>query len=317
MVACRMTNIAERHDPVLLSEVMENLAIKPDGLYVDATFGRGGHTQAILSRLGPTGKLIAFDKDPDAVVHARAQFSSDPRFTIVHASYAQIKGYLAQHSLVGQVNGFLFDLGVSSPQLDNPNRGFSFMRAGKLDMRMDTTRGEDASAWLSRVSEKELTEVLWKFGEERFARQITRAIIAARNESPIITTNQLADIIAKVVPARIKGKHPATKSFQAIRIAVNHELDELQQGLEQAFDVLKVNGRLLVISFHSLEDRIVKHFIQDKEWGERLPAKLPVKQVNTNSQLKRVGRAIKPSEQEIAGNPRARSAILRIAEKLS
>jgi 16S rRNA (cytosine1402-N4)-methyltransferase len=316
MAACRMTTTNDNHQPVLLNEVVSNLVTNPDGYYVDATFGRGGHAKAILDRLSPSGKLFAFDKDPQAIAYAQNYFSNDARFSLFHGSFAQITHFLSEQNILHKIDGFLFDLGVSSPQLDDPNRGFSFMRAGKLDMRMDTTRGVDAATWLATVSEKELTEALWSYGEERFARRIVRAILAARTENPITTTTQLAQIIAGAVPMHTPGRHPATKSFQAIRIVVNQELDDLKKGLDQAYTALKVGGKLLVISFHSLEDRIVKHFIQDKEEGDFLPRKLPIKQQATSS-LKKLGQAIKPTAQEIAANPRARSAILRIAEKLS
>jgi 16S rRNA (cytosine1402-N4)-methyltransferase len=317
MAACRITTMNDIHQPVLFNEVIENLVIKADGYYVDATFGRGGHAKAILDRLSPRGKLLAFDKDPQAIAYAQTYFSNDSRFSLFHGSFAQINHFLSQQDLIGKIDGFFFDLGVSSPQFDDPDRGFSFMRGGKLDMRMDTTQGMDAAEWLATVSEKELMEVLWKYGEERFARRIVRDILAVRSEKPITTTTQLAEIIAGAVPVYTKGRHPATKSFQAIRIAVNHELDDLEKGLDQAYQALKITGRLLVISFHSLEDRIVKHFIQDKELGERLPSKLPIKQQDSMPGLRKLGRAIKPNAQEIANNPRARSAILRIAEKLS
>jgi len=315
MVACRMIKTFDTHQPVLLDEAILHLAIKTTGTYIDATFGRGGHSQVILDHLGPEGRLYAFDKDPDAVAYAKIQFAHDKRFTIFHASFAKLKKCLIPENVAGKIDGVLFDLGVSSPQLDNPNRGFSFMRAGTLDMRMDTTQGEDASEWLNKVSEKELADVLWTWGEERFSRRIAHAIVLARAETPIQTTDQLSHIIAAAVPFREKGKNPATRSFQAIRIAINRELEELEYGLESAFELLKVGGRLAVISFHSLEDRLVKQFIHHKEQGPLLPARLPVKQVNVHVQLKKIGRAIKPSEQEIASNPRARSAILRIGEK--
>ena len=316
MVACRMEKTFEEHQPVLLEEVINHLTIKMDGIYIDATFGRGGHSQSILKHLGPSGHLFAFDQDPEAVAYAEKTFADDRRFKIFHAAFSKLQALLTAEGFAGKIDGILFDLGVSSPQLDNPNRGFSFMRTGNLDMRMDTSQGEDAKEWLSKIPEKELADVLWSLGEERFSRRIAHAIVEAREEAPITTTKQLADIIAKAVPTREKGKNPATRSFQAIRIAVNRELDELDQGLQQAFEVLKVGGRLLVISFHSLEDRLVKHFIQRKERSGEIPARMPIKQKDLDPPLlKRVGRAIKPSEKEIAKNPRARSAVLRIAEK--
>lgn len=317
MVACRMTQTNHQHQPVLLDEVIHNLAIKADGVYVDATFGRGGHAQAVLSHLGPTGRLLAMDKDPEAIAYARQHFSSDKRFSIYHGSFAALKTFLTQENLFGKIDGILLDLGVSSPQLDNPERGFSFQQSGKLDMRMDSSSGIDAAAWIEDIAEEKLANVLYEYGEERYSRRIARAIVAARQETPITTTQQLAEIIAKAHPAWEKGKNPATRSFQAIRIAINHELDDLHQGLEQALEALKSSGRLLVISFHSLEDRIVKHFIQHHERGDTLPARLPVKHADFKPKLKRLGRAIQPTTVEVEMNPRARSAVLRIAEKQS
>lgn len=315
MVACRMNEEINKHLPVLLTEVLENLAVKPDGIYFDATFGRGGHADAILSQLGPAGRLFAMDKDPEAVAFARQRFASDSRFVIQHGSFADLDKVLMQFGLQGKLTGILFDLGVSSPQLDNPVRGFSFMRDGALDMRMDSSSGTDAAAWIARVTEQELATILWEYGEERYARRIARAIVTARQETPITTTKQLAEIVARAHPRWQKGKNPATQSFLAIRIAVNHELDDLQKGLEHSLEALVVGGRLLVISFHSLEDRMVKRFMQHHERGDEFPAGLPIKQSRCQARLKRLGRAIKPSEQEVATNPRARSAVLRIAEK--
>lgn len=317
MVACRMTKETHQHQPVLLAEVLENLMIKPDGVYVDATFGRGGHAQAILGSLGPTGRLLAMDKDPEAIAYANQHFSSDKRFSIYHGSFAELKTFLVKENVYGQVNGILFDLGVSSPQLDNPARGFSFQQSGKLDMRMDSSSGMDAASWIESISEEELANVLWVYGEERFSRRIARAIVLARTEAPITTTQQLAEIVAKAHPAWEKGKNPATRSFQAIRIAINRELDDLKEGLEQALEGLCVGGRLSVISFHSLEDRIVKQFIQHHERADHFPARLPVKYTEHARRLKRVGRAIQPTVAEVDRNPRARSAVLRIAEKQS
>ncbi|HSW69258.1 MAG TPA: 16S rRNA (cytosine(1402)-N(4))-methyltransferase RsmH [Gammaproteobacteria bacterium] len=304
------------HQSVLLKEVIENMAIKPDGVYLDATFGRGGHARAILQHLGPNGQLLAMDKDPTAIVYAHEHFSYDPRFTIQHASFRELKKFVTKQNLSGKINGILFDLGVSSPQLDDPDRGFSFMRAGKLDMRMDDSQGVDAASFLSKIDEKELADVLWKYGEERFSRRIAKAIVTARQETPITTTIQLAEIIAKAIPVWPKGKHPATRSFQAIRIAVNQELKELELGLAQAMEVLEVGGRLLVISFHSLEDRLVKHFMRHQEQGDEIPHDLPIKHMDIELRFKRLGRAVKPDDLEMAANPRARSATLRIGEKL-
>ncbi len=316
MVACRMKEQFNEHQPVLLTEIIENLQIQPDGIYIDATFGRGGHARAILQKLGQKGRLLTMDKDPEAIAYAHNHFSNDPRFTIQHGSFAKLSNFIAKQNLIGKINGVLLDLGVSSPQLDDPNRGFSFMRAGKLDMRMDDSEGIDAATWLAKVDEKELATVLWEYGEERFSRRIAKAIVMTRAHTPITTTTQLAEIVAKAIPTWQKGKHPATRSFQAIRIKVNQELNDLEVGLKQAVDVLKVGGRLLVMSFHSLEDRLVKHFMQHQEKGDELPVGLPIKQIDIKVHFKRLGRAIKPGDKEIALNPRARSATLRIGEKL-
>lgn len=316
MVACRMEDLDNQHQSVLLAEVIANLAIKPDGIYVDATFGRGGHAQQILDQLSPTGRLIAIDKDPEAIAFAKQRFAGDQRFSIHHGSFAELEKFLRAQNVFGNVDGILLDLGVSSPQLDNAERGFSFMREGKLDMRMDSSSGIDAASWIAKIPEQELAKVLWEYGEERYSRRIARAIVTARAVKPITTTTQFAEIVKVAHPAWEKGKNPATQTFQAIRIAINHELDDLESGLNQCLEALKVKGRLLVISFHSLEDRIVKHFIQNHERGEQFPAGLPIKQECIKPRMKRLGRALKPSAQEIGLNPRARSAVLRIAEKL-
>lgn len=317
MVACHMKETSNLHQSVLMAEVLEQLAIRPDGIYVDATFGRGGHAAAILNQLGPAGRLLAIDKDPDAIAYAREHFGHDKRFLIQHGSFATLEKFLAEQQLLGKIDGLLFDLGVSSPQLDEAERGFSFLRSGKLDMRMDFSSGIDAATWITKVSEKELARVLYEYGEERFSRRIAKAIVTSREKAPITTTQQLAEIIAEAHPAWQVGKHPATRSFQAIRIAINHELDDLNLGLAQSLKALKIGGRLLVISFHSLEDRIVKHFMQEQEHGDKLPARLPVKHDNYLPKFKRVTRAIKPSMEEIDSNPRARSAVLRVGEKIS
>ncbi len=317
MAACRMNDMFQQHVPVLLNETVDHLVLAPHGVYVDATFGRGSHSQAILNRLDASSRLIAFDKDPEACAYAKHHFAHDARFTIIHHSFAHLQTELTKLNLVGNVTGILFDLGVSSPQLDNPERGFSFVRSGILDMRMDTTRGVSAKEWLATVDEKTLADVLWQYGEEKCSRRIARAIVAARAITPITTTLQLAEIIKQVMPKQKKpqDKHPATRSFQAIRIAINEELTDLQLALTQALEVLAIGGRLAVISFHSLEDRLVKQFIKLHEKGEELPRGLPVKGSAFHSRLISVGKPIKPSEQEVNANPRARSAILRIAEK--
>lgn len=306
-----------QHMPVLLPEVIANLAIKPNGIYVDATFGRGGHAQAILNQLGPDGRLFAFDKDPEAIAYAKQRFGNDARFSIEHGSFSLLQAALERKNYFGHIDGILLDLGVSSPQLDVPDRGFSFMREGKLDMRMNSAEGVDAATWLATIDETALANVLWEYGEERFSRRIARAIVTLRQTTPITTTKQLAEVVAGAIPQWQKGKHPATRSFLAIRIAVNQELDDLEKVLAQSVEALAIGGRLVVISFHSLEDRLVKHFIQRLEKGEELPRGLPIKQAMHTQRLRRLGRAVKPSAEEVAFNPRARSAVLRIAEKLS
>jgi len=318
MAACRMSDNFDQHVPVLLNEAIDNLITSPSGVYVDATFGRGSHSKAILEKLNSEGRLLAFDKDPEAVAYAK-QTMHDPRFRIYHSSFARLQLILREENLIGQVAGILFDLGMSSPQLDNPERGFSFVREGKLDMRMDTSQGVEAMIWLRDVGEDELATHLWQYGEEKFSRRIAKAIVTARNIAPITTTTQLADIIKFAIPKPKKphDKHPATRSFQAIRIAVNQELKELELALPQALEALSIGGRLAVISFHSLEDRIVKEFVRLQEKGEPLPRGLPIKGEHFNAKLKMVGKLIKPTDKEVNINPRARSAVLRISEKLS
>ena len=317
MAACRMSDAYHEHIPVLLKEAVENLITSRDGTYIDATFGRGSHSLAILQHLSPQGRLIAFDKDPDAIQYAQ-DVIRDPRFSIVHCSFARMQMVLNDLAVFGDIQGILFDLGVSSPQLDNPDRGFSFVREGRLDMRMDTSQGIAAMHWLASVSEDELATVLWQYGEEKFSRRIARSIVETRKTTPIESTTQLADIIkyAKPKPKTREDKHPATRSFQAIRIAVNQELTELESALAQALGALKVGGRLAVISFHSLEDRIVKQFIKLHEKGAELPRGLPVKGQHFDARLKSLAKPIKPSMGEINANPRSRSAVLRISEKL-
>ncbi len=317
MVAVRMKEILESHKSVLLSEVLTQLAIKPNGIYVDATFGRGGHAKAILDRLNENGRVFSIDKDPEAIAYAHQYFTDDSRFSIQQGSFADLKKLLVHQGCYGQIDGILLDLGVSSPQLDDATRGFSFMRQGPLDMRMNNSLGESAAEWIGKVPEKELANVLWEYGEERFSRKIAHAIVKARSEKSITTTQELAEIIKTAHPAWQKGKNPATQSFQAIRIKINNELADLEQGLAQCVEALKISGRLCVISFHSLEDRIVKHFMQKEEQGIPLPSKLPIKKESLTPKFKRIGRAIKPSDFEMQQNPRARSAILRVGEKIS
>lgn len=307
------------HRPVLFEEVLAALAIRPDGIYVDGTFGRGGHASAILERLGPEGRLIAIDKDPQAVAAAKARFGADPRFTIAQGSFTQL-GHLVkereQQLAAGGVDGVLLDLGVSSPQLDDPQRGFSFRHDGDLDMRMDPSTGQSAAEWLAHAEEYDIRRVLREYGEEKFAKRIAYAIVHTREETPITTTSQLAALIAEASPVHERGKDPATRSFQAIRIFINGELDDLKQCLPQALEVLKPGGRLAVISFHSLEDRIVKRFLRKEARGDEFPPDLPIPQSALSPRIRLVGKAIRASAQEIAANPRARSAVLRVAERL-
>lgn len=304
------------HQPVLLAEVLTGLSIKPDGIYVDGTFGRGGHAGAILAVLGPEGRLLAMDRDPQAIRSAEQQFGDDPRFEIEQGAFTMLSNMIAQRQLQGRVNGLLLDLGVSSPQLDDASRGFSFSEDGPLDMRMDPASGISAAKWLETASESEISRVLKTFGEERFSRRIARSIVATRQETPLQTTRQLAGLVAAAVPMREKNKHPATRSFQAIRIFINSELDEIAAVLDQVIEVLAPQGRLAVISFHSLEDRIVKRFIRDEYRGEQAPPEFPLAGMDYVPRLKPVGKAIRASEAELNDNPRARSAVLRVAERL-
>jgi 16S rRNA (cytosine1402-N4)-methyltransferase len=307
-----------KHLPVMFAEALQQLAIKQDGIYLDCTFGRGGHSQGILEQLGPSGRLLAFDRDVDAVNsdYAKAMLK-DKRFQLMHNCFSELENIVISEGLAGHVDGILMDLGVSSPQLDNPERGFSFLRDGPLDMRMNGNAGVSAAQWLATVDEQDLVKVLFEYGEERFARRIARAVIERRAQSPVTTTGQLAALIEEAVPVREKHKHPATRTFQAIRIEINRELEELKDVLQQSARVLKPGGRLVVISFHSLEDRIVKRFIRDESGAKYDPGKLPVKEVDIDKGLfKKVGKALKAGKQETAQNPRARSAIMRVAERI-
>ncbi len=306
------------HLPVMYAEALQHLAIKKNGIYIDCTFGRGGHSQGILAALGTDGQLIAFDRDLDAVNSDYAKnLIKDHRFKLIHSSFSQLEAQLDDLSLIGKIDGILMDLGVSSPQLDNPERGFSFLRDGSLDMRMDETTGLSAEQWLASVDEKNLVKVLFEYGEEKFARRIAKAIIEKRLDSPFTTTKQLANLIEDVIPNREKNKHPATRTFQAIRIEINKELEELKQVLEQSTRVLSPNGRLVAISFHSLEDRIVKRFVRDESGAKYDPGRFPVKEVDiAKGVLKKVGKAYKAGNLEIKQNPRARSAVMRVAEKI-
>lgn len=307
---------SKSHISVLLEESIDGLAICPDGVYVDATFGRGGHSGVILSHLSKQGRLIALDRDPQAIDAAKV-YATDPRFQIVHTPFSDIENVMNELGLVGKVNGVLMDLGVSSPQLDQSERGFSFMREGPLDMRMDTSKGITAAEWVARAELDDMARVIKTFGEEKFGRRIAHGIVEARQHAPITTTLQLAKIIDEAVPVKDKFKHPATRTFQAIRIFINSELDEIQQGLNGALKVLAASGRLSVISFHSLEDRLVKRFMKEKSKGQSYPAGLPITQaeIDASKSLNLIGKAIKPSQHEIDNNIRARSSVLRIGEK--
>ena len=307
-----------QHKPVMLSEVLGQLAIKEDGVYLDCTFGRGGHSQGILSLLGASGRLMALDRDVSAINSEMAKLLlEDERFTLRHSCFSALESVVVNEGLVSQIDGILLDLGVSSPQLDDPERGFSFMQNGPLDMRMDSTAGMTAAFWLAQVDEKDLVKVLFDYGEERFAKRIARAIVETRAEKPITTTRDLATLIEAAIPRREKHKHPATRSFQAIRIEVNKELDELKAALQQSIKVLKLGGRLVVISFHSLEDRIVKQFIRAESGAKYDPGKLPVKEADISKGiLVKRGKALKADAAEIAENPRSRSAIMRVAERV-
>lgn len=304
------------HQPVLLDEVLEALAVKPDGVYVDGTFGRGGHAAAILAQLGPGGRLLAMDKDPEAVHSARMQFGNDPRFEIEQGAFTMLSQLLTQRQLQGRVDGLLLDLGVSSPQLDDPARGFSFIADGPLDMRMDPESGVSAAQWLQRADEREIADVLRRLGEERFAGRIARAIVTSRATAPLRTTLQLAGLIEAAVPSREQHKHPATRSFLALRIFINRELDDVRAVLEQVPDALAPHGRLVVISFHSLEDRIVKRFIRDEYCGEPAPVEFPLAGMDFQPRLRPLGKAIRAGQAELQRNPRARSAVLRVAERM-
>ncbi len=305
-----------KHTSVLLDEAVNGLNIRPDGIYIDGTFGRGGHSRLILSQLGPEGRLLAIDRDPQAIEAAKA--IDDPRFSIVHGPFSDLAQYVHERELAGKIDGVLLDLGVSSPQLDDPERGFSFMRDGPLDMRMDPSRGYSAAEWLMKAEADDIAWVLKTFGEERFAKRIARAIVDRNREQPMTRTKELADLIANASPFREKHQHPATRSFQAIRIYINSELEEIERALDGAHEVLAPDGRLSVISFHSLEDRIVKRFIRQHSRGPQVPAGIPMTEAQLQSlggrTLKSLGKMM-PSEAEVAENPRARSSVLRFAAR--
>ena len=309
-----MCSAVLQHETVLLAEAVAALNVKPSGIYIDGTYGRGGHAERILSQLGDDGRLIVIDKDPEAIADAKAKYNPDKRVSAWQGSFSDFPAALAALGIVNGIDGLLLDLGVSSPQLDDAQRGFSFMRDGALDMRMDPETGESAAQWLQQAGEKEIAEVLWRYGEERFAKRIARAINLRCAQGELKTTLELAELIAQAIPKKEVGKHPATRSFQAIRIKVNQELEDVQECLHHSLKCLVPGGRLVVISFHSLEDRIVKHFMRDASRPPRLPKGLPVMDQGVKAEMRLVGKAIKASEQEITANVRARSAVMRVAE---
>lgn len=307
---------AFEHETVLLNEAVLALHIKPSGVYVDGTYGRGGHAEKILSQLGESGRLVVVDKDPEAIADANRKYAADSRVSAWRGSFSDLPSALEDTGIVGgKIDGLLLDLGVSSPQLDDARRGFSFMRDGELDMRMNPEAGVSAAQWLHSSSEKVIADVLWRYGEERFSKRIARAIKLRCAEKPLKTTLELAELISSAVPGRREpGKHPATRSFQAIRIKINQELDDVEECLHRAVDLLLPGGRLVVISFHSLEDRVVKHFMRDMSRAPRLPKGLPVPDADNQARMSLIGKASRASQDEIANNPRSRSAIMRVAE---
>ena len=305
------------HKAVLQKEAIDAMNIKTSGVYIDATFGRGGHSRAILDCLGKNGKLIVMDRDPQAIAVANELRESDSRLQAVHAPFSQIREIKETISLVNSVDGILFDLGVSSPQLDDAQRGFSFLRDGPLDMRMNPLIGISAAEWINNAEESEIADTFYKFGDEKYSRRMAKRIIAKRAISEISTTSQLAEIIKDANPAWEKGKHPATRVFQAIRILINQELEEIEKGLRESLVLLKGGGRLVVISFHSKEDRIVKRFIADRVKGDDFPRDLPVTSKWLNPELKKIKKSQKAGPEEILDNPRSRSAVMRVAEKLN
>ncbi len=306
-----MTTAGRRHVPVLEEEALEALQVREDGRYLDATLGRAGHARRILSLLGPRGRLFGLDRDTAAIEAGQALFGDDERVTLLHGCFADIDTLLGGE----QLDGVLLDLGVSSPQLDEPERGFSFMQEGRLDMRMDTSRGESAADWLAVVEKKELAMVIRRLGEERFASRIAAAIVAARDEGPLNTTTQLATIIEQAIPRRDKFKHPATRTFQAIRMHVNQELEQIREVLPKTLGLMRAEARLVVISFHSLEDRIVKRFIREQARGDNYPRTAPIPAHMLKPELRVVGKKVRASGEEVASNPRSRSAIMRVAER--
>jgi len=307
-----------RHITVLLDEAVEALAVRADGCYLDGTFGRGGHSRLILEKLGPGGRLLGFDKDPQAIATGQALAAEDGRFVVVQRSFAELGEEVAARGLAGRVAGVLLDLGVSSPQLDDPERGFSFLNDGPLDMRMDPSRGISAAAWIASAAEDEIARVFKEYGEERFAKRMARAVVQRRAQKPFERTADLAEVLTVANPAWEKGKNPATRAFQGLRIYINNELGDLERGLDAALEALDVGGRLVVISFHSLEDRIVKLFMRKHAKGEadKLPRDLPIRPAAFEPRLKLLGKPQYASDAELKANPRSRSAVMRVAEKL-
>lgn len=309
--------MTDSHAPVLHDEVIEALAIRPDGNYVDGTYGRGGHALSILALLGEQGRLIVMDRDPQAIADARQKLGDDSRVTIIHDDYANLRQQMAGLDLLEQIDGILLDLGVSSPQLDDADRGFSFQHKGPLDMRMNPEAGQSAAEWLAQADEAEIARVLWEYGEERHSRRIARKIVAVREKQPIEDTGALASLISEIMPRPKNNRHPATRSFQAIRIHINQELTQVQRLLDSVLDILRLGGRLLVISFHSLEDRLVKRFFNRQSRRPPLPRGLPLREseIDYVVRLRLVGNPVRAGRAELESNPRARSAVLRIAER--
>ncbi len=305
-----------QHVTVLLHEAVDALVTDPAGFYVDGTFGRGGHSALALQKLSADGRLLGIDKDLAAIATAKTRFAGDARFDIAHGSFAELASLIEARGMTGKVSGVLLDLGVSSPQLDEAERGFSFQNDGPLDMRMDQTRGQSAADWVNSASEDDIIWVLREYGEEKFAKRMAKAIITERQKTPFTRTKHLAEVIKEANPAWEKGKHPATRAFQAIRIQVNNELTDLEAVLDQALAVLAPAGRLVVISFHSLEDRVVKRFIRRQEQGDQVPKGLPIRDEQLNKRMRSCGKAIKASDAEVSVNVRSRSAVMRVAEKL-
>ena len=312
-----MSDSSYQHVTVLLQKAVDSLEIKEGGFYIDGTFGLGGHSKAILSKLDSTGRLLVFDKDPNAILTAKKLQQIDARVDVFPGSFTKMPEVVERENLTGKISGILLDLGVSSPQLDDASRGFSFMNNGPLDMRMDSSMGITAAQWIASASEKTVAQILKDYGEERYAKRIAKAIVEERQKNAITQTSQLAEIIKGAHPNWDKHRHPATKSFQAIRIFINRELEELKTLLDSTIELLAVGGRLVIISFHSLEDRLVKRFIQQQCSGDNFPADLPITDDKLNRRVKKINKAVKASNEEVKNNPRSRSAVMRIAEKIA